>query len=215
MMLTATIRVVLAAILAIVFIAPLQAEPPGPNKDPDDIWGRLVRDVNNSLFNDGYAAYERGDYETAHKLFLSIQGDARAQGIVGDMYAYGQGVPRSYTEAVKWYRKAAEQGNSFAQRNLCVMYHEGRGVTQNYSESANWCHKSALQGHPRAQFALGFMYYYGEGVPQDYVRAHMWLNLAAAKGVTDAAKARDIIAKRMTPAQIAEAQKLAREWKPK
>jgi len=59
------------------------------------------------------------------------------------------------------------------------------------------------------------MYYKGEGVPQDYVKAHMWVNLAGAKGDEEAIKARDSIAERMTPAQIAEAQKLAREWKPK
>ena len=52
-------------------------------------------------------------------------------------------------------------------------------------------------------------------MPQDYVRAHMWFNLSAAQGNQDAAKNRDNIAKRMTPAQIAEAQKLAREWQPK
>ena len=59
------------------------------------------------------------------------------------------------------------------------------------------------------------MYDNGEGVPQDYVTAHMWFNLAAASGNKDAVKARDIVAAQMTPAQIAEAQKLAREWKPK
>ena len=65
-----------------------------------------------------------------------------------------------------------------------------------------------------AQFNLGAMYANGQGVPQDYVRAHMWFNLSAAQGNQGAAKNRDIAARRMTPAQIAEAQKLAREWKP-
>ena len=55
----------------------------------------------------------------------------------------------------------------------------------------------------------------GPGVPQDYVRAHMWFNLAAAPGYPGAAAKRDSIAANMTPAQIAEAQKLAREWQPK
>jgi uncharacterized protein len=63
------------------------------------------------------------------------------------------------------------------------------------------------------------MYRFGwdKGGPggRDYVRAHMWFNLAAAQGDQDAAKARDDVAKLMTPAQIAEAQKLAREWRPK
>jgi TPR repeat protein len=65
-----------------------------------------------------------------------------------------------------------------------------------------------------AQHYLGYMYYFGEGVPQDLVRAHMWFNLGAAKGDLEANALRDIVEQRMTPAQIAEAQKLAREWKP-
>jgi uncharacterized protein len=59
------------------------------------------------------------------------------------------------------------------------------------------------------------MYRTGGGVPQDYVIAHMWFNLAAASGDKDAVKARDVVAAKMAPTQIAEAQKLAREWKPK
>ncbi len=71
-----------------------------------------------------------------------------------------------------------------------------------------------------AQTNLGVRYAKGEGVPQDYVQAHRWLNLAAsnflpAEKRDKAVKKRDIVAKRMTPAQISEAQKLAREWKPK
>jgi TPR repeat protein len=69
-------------------------------------------------------------------------------------------------------------------------------------------------GDPSAQNNLGVMYERDEGVPQDHVRAHMWFNLAAAQSVQTAAEGRDRVAKRMTPAQIAEAQKLAREWQP-
>ena len=73
----------------------------------------------------------------------------------------------------------------------------------------------AEQGHAWAQFNLGVIYYNGRGVKRDYVIAHKWLNLAAAKGHKAAASLRDFFAKRLTPAQIAEAQRLAREWKPK
>ena len=59
------------------------------------------------------------------------------------------------------------------------------------------------------------MYALGQGVPKDYVEAHKWLSLAAAQGYKDVAKFRDLIASTMTHAQIAEAQRLAREWKPK
>ncbi len=59
------------------------------------------------------------------------------------------------------------------------------------------------------------MYYEGEGVPQDYVLVHMWCNLSAAQGNKDGAELRDLITKLMTPTQVAEAQRLARDWKPK
>src|SRR5262249_31743463 len=65
-----------------------------------------------------------------------------------------------------------------------------------------------------AQYKLGVFYDNGLGVPQDHISAYMWLNLSAAQGRDGAAAFRDLIARRMTPAQIAEAQKLAREWKP-
>jgi len=71
----------------------------------------------------------------------------------------------------------------------------------------------AEQGIARAQSNLGSMYEYGEGVPQDDVQAHMWLNLAAEQGHEDARTVRDGLAEKMTPAQLADAQWLAREWK--
>jgi len=73
----------------------------------------------------------------------------------------------------------------------------------------------AEKGDASAQFSLGYMYEIGQGVPQDYVQAYMWFNLAAARGTKGAAAWIERIAARMTPAQVAEAQKLASEWKPK
>ena len=72
----------------------------------------------------------------------------------------------------------------------------------------------AEHGDSTAQAALGLLYEKGRGVPQDYVQAQMWYNLAAANGDEAGAKFRDDLARKMTPVQIAEAQKLAREWKP-
>jgi len=73
----------------------------------------------------------------------------------------------------------------------------------------------AEQGNADAQSNLGTMYYKGQGLTQDYVQAHMWWNLSAAQGEPGAAKNRDLVARTMTPTMIGEAQKLAREWKPK
>jgi len=142
------------------------------------------------------------------------QGNATAQGVVGNMYLKGQGVPQDYVEAAKWFRKAADQGEAAAQEMIGFMYHKGQGVSQNDTEAAKWYRLAADQGFSEAQYNLGVAYSNGRGIPQDYVAAHMWFNLAAAQGDQDAAKARDQVASRMTAAQIAEAQKLAREWKP-
>jgi len=168
-------------------------------------------------FSVGYEAYQCGDYATALRIFrqLADQGDASAQFNLGLIYDKGQGVPQDYAVAVKWYRKAADQGNASAQYNLGLMYLNGNGVTQDYGAAMRWYRKAVDQGHADAQFNLGVMYGNGWGVTQDYVQAHMWYNLAAARGQKDAGKWRDNLAEKMTPAQIAEAQKLAEEWKPK
>ena len=83
------------------------------------------------------------------------------------------------------------------------------------SAQVSWYRKGADQGFADAQYNLGIMYANGRGIPQDYVQAHMWLNLAAVNGDADAINNHDFVAAKMTPAQIAEAQKMAREWKPK
>jgi TPR repeat protein len=95
------------------------------------------------------------------------------------------------------------------------MYTKGQGVPQDYKEAVKWLRLAADQGESGAQFSLGLRYALGRGVPQDYVQAHMWYNLAAVGGDATSVKNRDLIAQKMTPAQIAEAQRLAREWKPK
>jgi uncharacterized protein len=168
-------------------------------------------------FEDATAAYEKGDYATALRLVrpLAEQGDAMAQVQLGVMYNIGQGVPRDYATAVSWYRKAAEQGDAKAQFYLGLIYERGEGVPRDYAAAVNWYRKAAEQGYADAQAQLGFVYGLGQGVPRDYVTAHKWLNLAAVGGREDAANTRDSIAAKMTPAQIAEAQKLAREWRPK
>jgi TPR repeat protein len=143
------------------------------------------------------------------------QGDAFAQVALGAMYSNGQGVPQNYAEAARWYRKAAEQGYVSAQFKLGFMYEYGQGVPQNYAEAVKWYRKAAEQGNAGAQNNLGVKYYHGYGVPQDYVQAHTWFNLAASNYGTQkehrdqALKNRDMVAAKMTPEQIAEAQRIA------
>ena len=166
---------------------------------------------------DGNAAHSRGDYVTALRLLkpLADQGNASAQTNLGFMYDNGQGVPQDYAAAVKWYRMAAEQGAASAQYNLGVMYAKGQGVPQDYAAAVKWYRMAAEQGYASAQTNLGAMYANGQGVPRDNVLAYMWSNLAAATGSANAAKTRDLVARRMTPSDISEAQRLSREWKPK
>ncbi len=166
------------------------------------------------LYNTGQGVPQ--DYAQAHKWYLkaAAQGHATAQVNLGVLYANGQGVPSDYAQARKWYLKAAAQGHATAQFNLGVLYANGQGVPSDYAQAREWYLKAAAQGHARAQVKLGVLYAEGRSVPQDYVFSHMWFNLAAAQGEELAVIGRDQIAQKMTQEQIAEAQRLAREWKP-
>ena len=157
------------------------------------------------------------DYTEVVKWYRKAaeQDDADAQAFLGWCYDKGQGVSKDYTEAVKWFRKAAEQGVADAQSRLGFCYAKGQGVPQDYAEAVKWCRRAADQGLPYAEGLLGGMYDAGKGVPQDYVEAYKWSNLAAAQGFETAATNRDEIASRMTPEQIAEAQELSREFRPR
>ena len=73
----------------------------------------------------------------------------------------------------------------------------------------------ADQGEVAAQNSLGLMYYKGQDVPENYIQAYMWASLAAAQSDEDAVEGLEILEKKMTPVQVAEAQRLAREWTPK
>ena len=148
------------------------------------------------------------------------QGDAYAQSNLGLMFRKGQGVPQDYSEAARWFRMAAEQGDADARNNLGLCYEKGQGVPLDYGEAAKWLRRAAEQQHATAQYNLASLYFFGQGVPQDYVLAYMWLNLASSNIFQselreDARMKMDLVASKMTPAQIAKAQKLAREWKPR
>jgi len=133
------------------------------------------------------------------------------------MYGQGQGVPQDYTEAVVWWRKAAEQGNALAQAHLGVAYDFGHGVQQDHTQAALWFRKAAEQGNSHAQFQLGLSYELGHGVPQDYAEAYFWLDLAAAGEVVadmqkDFDKTRDNAASYLAPADLSRLQERARKW---
>jgi uncharacterized protein len=167
--------------------------------------------------DDAKAALERRDYAMAYKEFkvLAEQGDAEAQFNLGRMYTLGQGVQQEPAEALKWYRKAAEQGNGNAQWVMGISYDGGLDVAKDQVEAVKWYRKAAEQGISKAQYNLAHMYAKGLGVQQDYIQAYMWFSLAAARGDPRAEESRDEVATHITPPQIAEAQRLAEEWKSK
>ena len=140
-------------------------------------------------------------------LLLASGGVGYAQDFQKGWEAYNKG---DYATALREWSALAEQGFANAQYNLGVMYGTGEGVTEDDKEAVKWYRKSAEQGEAKAQYNLGVMYGKGKGVLQDNIYAHMWANIAASNGVADAAKNRDIIAKRMTAADISKAQELAR-----
>ena len=142
------------------------------------------------------------------------EGDAEAQYLLGNIYGgSGEGVPRDDGQAVKWYRRAAEQDHYFASYQLGFMYQYGEGVPQNDAEAVKWYRKAAEQGYDTAQSVLGDMYAEGRGVPQNQVQAYAWFNVAAAQlGTGKDREARDDIANRMTREELALAQSLAQQY---
>ena len=161
------------------------------------------------------------DYAKAMKWYrlAAAQGSRAAQFSLGFMFYKGQGTPQDYAEAMKWFQLAAAQSYAHAQSFLGRMYYTGQGVPQDYAKAMQWYRLAATQGDPPAQYSLGVMFYKGHGMPQDYVQAYMWLGLASATYPASdtahrnkTAKLRDLVFTKMTPVQIAKAQKLTKAW---
>ncbi len=140
------------------------------------------------------------------------QGDAFAQSKLGEMYYNGWGVTTDPTEAVRWFRLAAEQGVAEMQSLLGMMYDEGRSVPEDDAEAVRWYRLAAEQGDAFGQWSLGTMYSRGKGIPEDLVFAYMWFNLSAAQGYDIVGGNKDVVEQLMTREQIAEGQRLSREW---
>jgi uncharacterized protein len=139
-------------------------------------------------------------------MLMLHAGAAQADWLVDAAAAHARG---DFQAEISVLKPPAEQGDAFAQFAVGVMCVTGLGVAQNYAAAVEWYRRAALQGHVAAQYALAMMYDNGEGVAKDYVKAHALSNMAAANGDNFAARNRDIIATRMTPDQIAQAQALA------
>jgi len=144
-------------------------------------------------------------------LLLSFASPAWASLDLG-VVAYLQ---EDYVTALRECRPAAEQGNAVAQTILGALFHQGLGVQQDIQEARRWYRLAAEQGLASAQYYLGRLYVESMGAERDPVQAFMWMELAASQGSREFVSARDALAEIMTPEQIAEGRKLAKEWKGK
>ena len=113
---------------------------------------------------------------------------------------------------MRWYRKAAEQGDADAQYSLGVMLDNGAGVPEDDAAAVRWYRKAAEQGDADAQHKLGRMYADGAGVSQDNVSAYAWASVAAAQGLIDAKVLKAFISRHLDRPMIDQAQELSRTF---
>ncbi len=176
------------------------------------VWFKMANDERSGLL-----AYNKGDYAKALRILkpLAAREQVLAEYILGLMYANGQAVPQDFRQAMAWHRKAAEQGEAKAQFSLGVMYFKGLGTKTDHALAFKWYSRAAAQGDPAAQYNLGAMYAKGDSVKRDPVRAAALYTLAATARIKAAAAAKRQLAKSMTAAELAAAEKQARAFAPK
>ena len=143
-------------------------------------------------------------------------GNAKSQVELGLRYDKAAGVLKDRAEAAKWYRKAAEQNYAPAQNNLGLCYEHGEGVAADRVQAMKWYRKAAEQNDADAQFNLGMCYERADAGTEDWAEVYKWLSLAAGQGYEGAKKFMTVLeSKLMTPEQITQGQKRAREFKPR
>jgi len=166
---------------------------------------------------DGFAAYEQGNYQQALLILkpLAENGAAEAQTKLGNMYYLGLGVAEDDQEAVKWFEQAAQQGDLEAHVMLGTLYVLGAGVPQDDAAAADHFRVPAEWGIGGAQFMLGTLYMYGRGVPENKVEAYKWLSLSAERGSLAAREACTSLSRQMTAKEMAAATALINDWTPR
>ncbi len=160
----------------------------------------------------GKPSPERGEYIGAFP--------AEAKPLNGAQPAAGAkpaaGSPQNHMDdhqfTVRLYQESAEDGEADAQYKLGLLYLTGNGALQDFDEAAKWLKRAAEQGYALAQYELGLIYRTGYGFAIDHVQSYVWLNLAAAAGIQQAVTARDEVMRSLSSKQLAQAQKISREW---
>ena len=107
-------------------------------------------------WEDGYEAYQRKDYTAAVQLWRIVanEGSREAQSLLGEMYAFGQGVPQDYPRAIQWLKLASEQNEPKAQYKLGMMHMYGQGFNKDFGRAAMWFILANASGHPKAKKQL-------------------------------------------------------------
>lgn len=140
-------------------------------------------------------------------------GNMKAHTYLGAINYIGDDLGANYLKALNWFLPAAEQGDDTAQHWIGrILSHGGDGIAQDLKESAKWYLKSAEKGNKTAQHTLSGLYFEGKGVPQDYPAAYMWINLLASEGDANATEVRKELLNLLSKEQVAEGQRLTREW---
>jgi TPR repeat protein len=131
------------------------------------------------------------------------------------LYLEGKGVAQDDIEANKWFQRAAEQGDATSQFLLATAYVRGTGVAKDSAAAVHWFRLSAEGGVPAAQFNLGILYDRGQVVDIDPIQAYAWARIAASAGHPEANSLREILAAKLAPEQLAEAEAVAAAFKPR
>lgn len=184
-----------------------------PRKTSPSEWDRLVYSVEPRDVAQALMWWQKA----------AAQGNWTAQFNLAGLYRSGEGVAKDSSLAYTLYEAVAKLADKKeggtppaafdAQATLGAMYSLGEGVPKDDAKAVEWYQRAASSGQASAQQNLGAAYLRGEGVATDSVLAYAWSNLAGGQGKEGASKNRDIAARRMTPAEIAEAQRLSSGWK--
>ena len=126
----------------------------------------VAQEARAGRFEDGYAAYQRGDFAMARNIWTALaeEGEPRAQYNLGIIYDEGRGVRASRDQARQWWRKAAAQNVPEALHNLATSYLFGVDAKDDHKEGLAFLANAAKMGLSRSQYVLGKIYLHGRGV---------------------------------------------------
>ncbi len=172
-------------------------------------------------FQDGLAAYRRGQFEAAFREWrpLARAGNMLAQHNLAYMYQYGQGVPHDANKAIAWYRRSAEAGHVDAAFNLAQIFWQGQVIRRDFELAAHWYRWAAERGDAEAQNNLAAMHAAGEGMPANPEEAYFWFSLSSAglppgNRRVRAAANRDRAGRLLSPESLDRVNRRLEQWRP-